>query len=122
VLRDAGFVEVVADQQWRWYHLTHSGVDALQSAVDDLRAKMAGGVGWDFDRRQKRDPLGDLPSYSPPVPRKGRGRPPRRGSRGRQTTRYVASEPDFGLYPVRSLPPEPSHAPPSSGGPPRIDG
>jgi len=122
VLRDAGFVEVVGDQQWRWYYLTHSGLDALQAAVDELRAKMSGGVGWDIERRQKRDPLGDAPSYGVPVPRKGRGRPPRRGHRGRQTVRYIASEPDLGLYPISSPPPEPSHAPPAPGGPPRING
>lgn len=110
LLRDAGFVDSVADLQWRWYYLKRSGLASLEAEVADLREKMAGGVGWDYDIDQKRDPIAF----------KGPGRPVRRGMRGRQTERYIASEPDLGLYPI-SLPPDTSYAPDAEADPPRID-
>jgi len=122
LLRDAGFVDSVADLQWRWYYLKRDGLDSLESAVADLRDKMAGGVGWDYDINQKRDPLGaGIAGRGTPAGRKGPGRPPRRGMRGRQTERYIASEPDLGLYPI-SLPPDTSYAPDAEGDQPRIVG
>ena len=41
VLRDAGFLDVRAEYQWRWYYLTREGFDRLESAVGQLRQKMA---------------------------------------------------------------------------------
>lgn len=127
VLRDAGFVDVYGDQQWRWYFLVRSGIAELEDAVADLRAKMAGGHGWDADLRQERDPTEDVRFFHPAVPRKGPGRPRRRGTRGHRATRYYASEPDYGLYPMSAPPAEDeggwlSSEPGGSGAPPRIDG
>lgn len=96
ILRDAGFIDIKADLQWRWYHLTEGGLEVLEDAVAELRSRMNGGVGKDPFGRGRRDPLHGLA----PARRKGPGRPPRRGTRGHQTTAHVASQPDLGLYPV----------------------
>ena len=100
VLRDAGFLDVRAEYQWRWYYLTREGFDRLESAVGQLRQKMAGGLGWDTDLRDKRDPLGGGAFDGLPVRRKGPGRAPARGRRGRQTSAPPASDPEAGLYRV----------------------
>lgn len=100
ILRDAGFVDVRADERWRWYFLTNDGLRRLETAVKRLRRMMAGGLGWDSDLRNKRDPLGGVSFDGRPVPRKGPGREPSRGHRGRQTTAPVAADPEAGLYPV----------------------
>ena len=105
ILRDAGFIDVRGDYQWRWYFLTRAGLDSLESAVAQLRQKMAGGLGWDTDLRAKRDPLGGVAYDGHPVPRKGPGRAPARGHRGRQTVRPEASDPEAGLYTVPPMPP-----------------
>lgn len=93
ILRDAGFVDVRGDFQWRWYRLTSAGLDHLEAVVADLRRKWELRIGWDDELRCEMDPLAAFP---PPVPRKGPGRPPRRGHRGRQTEPPIASEPDQG--------------------------
>jgi DNA-binding transcriptional ArsR family regulator len=93
ILRDAGFVEVRGDFQWRWYRLTVEGVDHLEAVVEDIRRKWNSRTGWDDDLGCEADPLA---AFARPVARKGKGRPPRRGQRGRQTSTPVASEPDQG--------------------------
>lgn len=103
LLRDAHFVDVRAELQWRWYYLTWGGLESLEDEVHHLRKLMEGGFGWDSGRNQRRDPLGNYPYFGREVPRKGPGRPERRGRRGTQTQAYIASEPDHGLYPVRPL-------------------
>ena len=105
VLRDAGFVDVRAELQWRWYYLTVRGLDLLEAAVARLRAQFEGGVGWDSGLRRKRDPLHGIPEYRNAVGRKGPGRAFGRGRRGRQSTPPIASEPDWGLYPTALPPP-----------------
>lgn len=93
ILRDAGFVAVRGDFQWRWYRLTSDGIDRLEGAVKDIRRKWRWRIGWDDELGRDADPL--IP-FARSVPRKGPGRPGRRGGRGRQTTAPVASEPDQG--------------------------
>jgi DNA-binding transcriptional ArsR family regulator len=93
ILRDAGFVEVRGDFQWRWYRLTHAGIDHLEETVKEIRRKWRLRVGWDDELRRDVDPLA---TFERPVPRKGPGRAPHRGRRGKQTTAPVASEPDQG--------------------------
>lgn len=93
ILRDAGFVDVRADFQWRWYRLARDGITQLEGAVSDLRGKWDTRVGWDEDLGCETDPLAGFP---PAVLRKGSGRRPRPGRRGRQSTPPVASEPDLG--------------------------
>ncbi|MCR2791549.1 metalloregulator ArsR/SmtB family transcription factor [Microbacterium sp. zg.Y625] len=100
ILRDAGFLDVRAEYQWRWYFLTRDGLERLEYAVEQLRQKMAGGLGWDTDLRDKRDPLGGPAFDGRPVLRKGPGREPARGRRGHQTSAPRASDPEAGLYPV----------------------
>ncbi|MFF2632493.1 ArsR/SmtB family transcription factor [Microbacterium sp. NPDC058021] len=100
ILRDAGFVEVRGDFQWRWYYLTRDGLGSLEAAVRRLRRKMSGGIGWDSDLRAKRDPLAGPGFDGRPVPRKGPGRAPARGRRGHQSLPPEASDPEAGLYPV----------------------
>jgi len=95
ILRDAGFVDVRADFQWRWYRLVPRGIDVLELAVADLRRKWELRAGWDADLGRECDPL---VGFARPVPRKGPGRGPRRGRRGRQTTAPMASEPDQGWW------------------------
>jgi len=100
VLRDAGFVDVRAEERFRWYRLTPDAISILVRAVNDLRRKWKMRSGWDPDAQAKRDPLATpIPRYRP-VRRKGRGRPYRRGLRGRQTDPPRASDPDSGLYPA----------------------
>lgn len=101
ILRDARFVEVRADERWRWYFFTATGLERLEDAVDELRDRMSGGVGEDPFGRGLRDPL-RMPSDV--VPRRGPGRPSRRGTRGHQRDGYVASEPDIGLFPTVIFP------------------
>ena len=113
ILRDAQFVEVRADERWRWYFFTATGLERLEDAVDELRDRMSGGVGEDPFGGGLRDPL-RMPSDVVPrdplrmpsdvVPRRGPGRPSRRGTRGHQRDGYVASEPDLGLFPTVILP------------------
>lgn len=101
ILRDARFVEVRADERWRWYFFTATGLERLEDAVAELRDRMSGGVGEDPFGRGHRDPL-RMPSDV--VPRRGPGRPSRRGTRGHRRGGYVASEPDLGLFPTVKLP------------------
>ena len=103
VLRDAGFVDVRAEERFRWYRLTPDAISILARAVNDLRRKWKMRSGWDADSRSKRDPLATpIPRYRP-VRRKGRGRPYRRGLRGRQIDPPRASDPDAGLFPASRL-------------------
>ncbi|MGV9193520.1 ArsR/SmtB family transcription factor [Microbacterium sp. MC2] len=124
VLRDADFVGVVGDQQWRWYYLKRSAFDGIDVALAELREKMAGAAGYDHENRCDHDPLAGLAQ----VKTRGPARKSRRGMRGRQTERYFASEPDLGLFPVYPtyLPPWPdepaSHAAGIEPVQPRIDG
>ncbi len=100
ILRDAEFVEVVAVERWRFYHLTPGGITQLEDAVALLREKMRGGVGKD-PRGTERDPMYGVPDYGRAPVRKGPGRVPGRGQRGSQTVRYNASDPDPGPPPRR---------------------
>jgi len=93
ILRDAGFVEVRGDFQWRWYYLTSTGIDRLEGVIADIRRKWESRIGWDAELGCEADPLANC---SRPVPRKGPGREPRRGLRGHQSTPPTASEPDQG--------------------------
>lgn len=93
ILRDAGFIEVRGDFQWRWYHLTSAGIDHMELVVADIRRKWEGRIGWDPELGQEADPLA---TFARPVPRKGPGPAPRRGRRGHQSTPPEASEPDQG--------------------------
>ncbi|MET0780357.1 MAG: metalloregulator ArsR/SmtB family transcription factor [Microbacterium sp.] len=93
ILRDAGFVDVRGDYQWRWYRLTSEGIDLLEEIVAGIRRKWNTRVGWDDEQRRAMDPLA---AFARPVPRKGPGRHPRRGRRGAQSTPPIASEPDQG--------------------------
>ena len=93
ILRDAGFVHVRGDFQWRWYQLTSAGIETLEEAVAGIRRTWETRVGYDSELGRQVDPLAGV---SRPVPRKGPGREPRRGHRGTQTTAPVASEPDQG--------------------------
>jgi DNA-binding transcriptional ArsR family regulator len=93
ILRDAGFVEVRGDFQWRWYYLTSTGIDRLEGVIADIRRKWESRIGWDAELGCEADPLANC---SHPVPRKGPGREPRRGLRGHQSTPPTASEPDQG--------------------------
>ncbi|MBD3942454.1 helix-turn-helix transcriptional regulator [Microbacterium sp. NEAU-LLC] len=90
LLRDAGCVDVRAEENWRWYRLDKTGFEALEHAVADLRAKVDSAIGWDADERQKRDPLRALVG----VPFKGPGRTRRPGLRGTQTTFDIHPSPD----------------------------
>jgi DNA-binding transcriptional ArsR family regulator len=93
ILRDAGFVHVRGDFQWRWYQLTSDGIDVLEEAVAGIRRKWETRVGYDAELGGQVDPL---VAFERPVRRKGPGREPRRGRRGTQTSAPVASEPDLG--------------------------
>jgi DNA-binding transcriptional ArsR family regulator len=93
LLRKAGYVDVRAEEKWRWYRLDRAGFESLEASVEDLRSKLDGAIGWNPDTRQKYDPLAVLPSY-PPVPFRGRGKPPRRGRRGTQRTFQIHGTPD----------------------------
>ncbi|WP_426320454.1 ArsR/SmtB family transcription factor [Microbacterium sp. E-13] len=93
LLRDAKCVDVRAEENWRWYRLSSEGLEALESAVADIRQRYAGAIGWDADAGTKRDPLARTPRY-PSVPFRGPGRAPRRGRRGRQTTFAQWASPD----------------------------
>lgn len=93
ILRDARFIDVRGDFQWRWYRLTSDGLDHLEAVVADIRKKWDLRIGWDDELRCETDPLA---AFTRPVPRKGPGRPPRRGRRGKQTSPPIASEPDQG--------------------------
>jgi DNA-binding transcriptional ArsR family regulator len=93
ILRDAAFVDVFADQSWRWYHLLDDGLTALEEAVAELRHRTRGGVGMPVGGVE-RDPTYGVGAPRRTVRRKGPGRPLRRGMRGTQTTRYVASDPE----------------------------
>lgn len=106
VLRDAGFVDVRADLQWRWYWLTTPGFTALELEIRDLREKWIRRVGWDAENLRDHDPLAaPPPGATATVPFKGPGRPYRRGLRGRQTEPPPPpSEWDLGLYPVPPIP------------------
>ena len=95
ILRDSGFVDVRGDFQWRWYRLASLGLDVLELIVADLRHKWNLRVGWDEERLQENDPLS---TFARPVPRKGPGRPVRRGHRGTQEIPPLASEPDQGWF------------------------
>ncbi|MFT4051519.1 MAG: metalloregulator ArsR/SmtB family transcription factor [Microbacterium sp.] len=99
ILRDAGFVESIADLQWRWYYITARGLEDLEDAVAELRRKMTGGIGRDPFTGGERDPF-CAPPFGHPAPRKGPGRDPNPGKRGRQSTAPIASEPDLGLFPA----------------------
>lgn len=90
VLRDAGLVDVRAEEQWRWYRLLDDGVGVLERAVGDLRAKVDAATGWDADDRRSRDPLR---GWTRP-PRKGPGRAPHPAARGAQRTRIIDDGPD----------------------------
>ena len=63
VLRDAGFVDVRAEERFRWYRLTPDAISVLAGAVNDLRRKWRMRSGWDADAQAKRDPL------ATPIPR-----------------------------------------------------
>ncbi|WP_157681839.1 ArsR/SmtB family transcription factor [Microbacterium pygmaeum] len=93
LLRDAGFIDVRGDFQWRWYRLTSEGLDVLEMIVADLRHKWNLRLGWDEELGMENDPLAH---FDRPVQRKGPGRPIRRGHRGTQTSAPIASEPDKG--------------------------
>jgi DNA-binding transcriptional ArsR family regulator len=97
VLRDAGFIEVRAEERFRWYRLTPNAIGILEGAVRDLRRKWKMRFGWHDDTDPLQHPI---PRYRP-VRRKGSGRPYRRGSRGRQTETPRATDPDQG--PVRAF-------------------
>ena len=93
LLRDGRYVDVRAEENWRWYRLARAGFESLESSVDDLRHKMAMALGWDADAGRKHDPLAVCPEYAP-VPYRGPGRPPRRGHRGRQPNLEPIGSPD----------------------------
>lgn len=93
LLRNAEYVDVRADENWRWYRLKPSGFVTLENAVADLKLKMASAIGWDADAGQQRDPLAVLPVH-PAVPFRGPGRAPKRGHRGRQTACEPHASPD----------------------------
>lgn len=93
ILRDAGFVDVRGDFQWRWYRLAPDAVDRLSGYVADLRRRWETRVGWDEDLGCETDPLD---GFARPVPRRGRGPQRTSGRRGTQTIAPVASEPDQG--------------------------
>ncbi|MEV5068610.1 winged helix-turn-helix transcriptional regulator [Microbacterium sp. LMI12-1-1.1] len=93
LLRNAEYVDVRADENWRWYRLKLSGFATLENAVADLKLKMASAIGWDADAGQQRDPLAVLPVY-PAVPFRGPGRALKRGHRGRQTACEPHASPD----------------------------
>jgi DNA-binding transcriptional ArsR family regulator len=99
ILRDAGFVDVRADLAWRWYRLTPEAIGILEHAVRELREKWTHRVGWDADAGEEHDPLEGFAHLRREVPRKGPGRPHRRGQRGRLDRPDRASEPDAGLFP-----------------------
>ena len=101
LLRNAGYVDVRAEENWRWYRLDGEGFLALEHAVADLKSKLAGSIGWDHDAGQKRDPLAVFPKPST-VPFRGPGRPPRRGHRGRQPALEPQVSPDD-LLPARPM-------------------
>jgi DNA-binding transcriptional ArsR family regulator len=103
VLRDAGFVDVRAEENFRWYRMTPDAISILALAVRDLQRKWRLRSGWDADTRAFRDPLAKpLPRYRP-VRRKGPGRPVRRGQRGKQTEPPRAADPELGVYPPHRL-------------------
>lgn len=90
ILRDAGFVDVRAEERWRWYHLTTDGLTTLEAAVRALRYMAERAVGWNPELNVDHDPLRWAPR---PVPRKGPGRDHRRGKRGTQQHIHRAIEP-----------------------------
>lgn len=100
VLRDAGFVDVRAEWQFRWYFLIDDGVGALEELVTDLRMKLDRRVGWDSAHRRDFDPLLAPPFWAArrKVPVRGPGRPHRRGRRGTQREAPLAAEPEHGLF------------------------
>lgn len=90
VLRDAGLIDVRAEEQWRWYRLLADGIDALEREIADLREKTCRAIGWDADSGELHDPLR---GWAPPR-RKGPGRVPRPAMRGAQRTRIFEDGPD----------------------------
>ncbi|QKJ21115.1 winged helix-turn-helix transcriptional regulator [Microbacterium hominis] len=105
LLRDAGIITVRADLQWRWYRLADEGVDLLEAEVSLLREKVRRQVGWNPGTRRDNDPLAHPPigyrgPWPPPPPprRKGPGRRPRPGRRGRQTEPPIAADPERGWF------------------------
>ncbi|MFE5407894.1 ArsR/SmtB family transcription factor [Microbacterium sp. NPDC056569] len=103
LLRNAGYVDVRAEEKWRWYRLDRTGFEALEDSVAELRSKLDRAIGWDPDARQKHDPLAVMPVYAP-VPFRGPGKPPRRGRRGRQRTFDVHGTPDDIAPPAPPIP------------------
>ncbi|HKP08149.1 MAG TPA: metalloregulator ArsR/SmtB family transcription factor [Microbacterium sp.] len=93
LLRKAGYVDVRAEEKWRWYRLDRVGFESLEASVADLRSKLDRAIGWNPETGQKYDPLGVLPAYAP-VPFRGPGKPPQRGRRGAQRTFPVHGTPD----------------------------
>lgn len=104
LLRNAGYVDVRAEENWRWYRLDREGFEALENTVAELRAKMDRAIGWDADTRQKHDPLAAFPAR-PAVPFRGPGRTPRRGRRGAQRSFAIRRTPDDIAPPSPPSPP-----------------
>ncbi|MFH8249626.1 ArsR/SmtB family transcription factor [Microbacterium sp. B2969] len=102
VLRDAGFADVRAEENFRWWRLTPDAIRQLHAEVRELRRKWKMRSGWDADARQLRDPFDFVSGYAS-VPRKGSGKPYRRGTRGTQTEPPVAADPETGAYPRHRL-------------------
>ena len=73
LLRDAGCVDVRAEENWRWYRLSRDGFERLERVVADFRHKVQSAIGWDADVGEKRDPLAMFTQHRP-VPFKGPGR------------------------------------------------
>jgi DNA-binding transcriptional ArsR family regulator len=101
LLRNAGYVDVRAEEKWRWYRLDAEGFLALEHAVAELKRKVDDAIGWDPDAGLKRDPLAAFPSC-PTVPFRGPGRSPRRGRRGQRTAAVPHASPDD-IAPVRPM-------------------
>ncbi|WP_374974887.1 ArsR/SmtB family transcription factor [Microbacterium trichothecenolyticum] len=118
LLRKAGYVDVRAEEKWRWYRLDRRGFESLEASVADLRSKLNRAIGWNPDTGQKYDPLAVLPSY-PPVPFRGPGKPPRRGRRGMQRTFQTCGSPDD-IAPLR-VPIEITYSPPHAQDDPAVE-
>jgi len=99
LLRDSFLVDVRAEEKWRWYRLDRTGLESLEDAVADLRAKYETAIGWDVEEHGLRDPLVSRSGH-PRVPFKGPGRPSRRGRRGRRSEAPEIPSPD-GMPPWR---------------------